>query len=60
VILENVVGARPVIALRQGQPGAAWNFERVFAELLDDRAPPWACPYHPGAQPAAAGRHAWT
>jgi hypothetical protein len=38
VLLENVVVQRPVITLNQGAPGTPWNFERVFAELLD--APP--------------------
>jgi hypothetical protein len=38
VLLDNVVVQRPVITLRQRAPGVPWNFEEVFAELLD--APP--------------------
>jgi hypothetical protein len=39
VILENVVARRPVVTMRQGRPGGPWNFELVFAELLDDTRP---------------------
>jgi hypothetical protein len=35
VVLDNVVVRRPVITLRQARPRGEWNFERVFAELLE-------------------------
>jgi hypothetical protein len=35
VVLDNVVMQRPVVALRQAAPGREWNFEQVFAELLE-------------------------
>jgi hypothetical protein len=35
VVLDNVVVRRPVIALRQTAPGADWNYQEVFAELLE-------------------------
>jgi hypothetical protein len=35
VVLNNVVVRRPVITLRQARPRDEWNFERVFAELLE-------------------------
>lgn len=35
VLLENVVVRRPVISLRQAAPRTDWNFEQVFAELLE-------------------------
>lgn len=34
-LLDNVVVRDPVIELQQAQVGGAWNFEAVFAELLD-------------------------
>jgi hypothetical protein len=39
VLLENVVARRPVIALRQARPRTDWNFEEVFAELLEAGEP---------------------
>jgi hypothetical protein len=35
VILSSVVVRRPVVALRQARAQGPWNFEQVFAELLE-------------------------
>jgi hypothetical protein len=40
VILSNVVLTRPAVTLRQARVGEPWNFEQVFAELLEPAAVP--------------------
>jgi hypothetical protein len=42
VLLDNVVLRQPVVTLREPRPGADWNFQAVFAELLADERDPRA------------------
>ncbi|CAN5845869.1 hypothetical protein BH23GEM9_BH23GEM9_04320 [soil metagenome] len=39
-ILTNMVVRRPVVALRQDTPLGGWNYEQVFAELLEPQPEP--------------------